>query len=99
MLTDGEDNERVTTLDKVLSRFPLVDGEHIRGNLVILGDFELKTKLALPEGAFTITKSVTWSDISRPVVLWFPPNLRRATRCASWIARSIYGDYEWLIEQ
>jgi PKD repeat protein len=99
VLTDGEDNERVTTLDKVLSQFPLVDGEHIRGNLVILGDFELKTKAALAEAAFTITKSVTWSDIFPPVVLWFPtePQTGNEVRFVE-NTRSIYGDYEWLID-
>ena len=99
VLTDGEDNEGVTTLENVLREFPLVDGEHIRGNLVILGDFELKTKLSLPEGAFETTKNVHWADIFPPVVLTFPaqPKTREEVRFVE-NTRSIYASYEWLID-
>jgi hypothetical protein len=98
-LTDGEDNEGVTSLEKVLRQFPLVDGEHIRGNLVLLGDLELKTKLGLPEGAFTTTKTTTWADIFPPVVLWFPTNPRTGDEVRFVEnTRSIYADYEWVID-
>ena len=98
-LTDGHDNQRVTSLEKVLKQFPLVDGEHIRGNLVLLGDLEFKTKLTLPEGAFTTTKSTSWSDIFPPVVLWFPshPQLGDEVRFVE-NTRSIYAAYEWFID-
>ena len=99
VLTDGEDNERVTSLEKVLRQFPLVDGEHIRGNLVLLGDLELKTKLSLPEGAFTTTKTTTWADIFPPVVLWFPTSPRTGDEIRFVEnTRSIYADYEWVID-
>jgi len=99
-LTDGQDNQRVTSLEKVLSQFPLVDGEHIRGNLVLLGDLELKTKLTLPDGAFVTTKSTTWSDIFPPVVLWFPNNPRTGDEVRFVEnTRSIYSDYEWLVDE
>lgn len=99
VLTDGEDNEGVTSLEKVLRQFPRVDGEHIRGNLVLLGDLELKTKLSLPEGAFTTTKTTTWADIFPPVVLWFPTNPRTGDEIRFVEnTRSIYADYEWLID-
>ena len=99
VLTDGEDNEGVTSLENVLSEFPLVDGEHIRGNLVILGDFELKTKLSLPEGAFETTRNVHWSGIFPPVVLCFPeqPKIGDEVRLVE-NTRSIYEGYEWLID-
>lgn len=98
-LTDGQDNEGKTTLERVVSEFPLVDGEHIRGNLVLLGDLEFKTKLGLPEGAFETTKNVHWSDIFPPVVLCFPaqPKTGDEVRLVE-NTRSIYAGYEWLID-
>ena len=100
VLTDGQDNEGVTSLEKVLRQFPLVDGEHIRGNLVLLGDLELKTKLSLPDGAFTTTKSTTWSDIFPPVVLWFPTGPRTGDEVRFVEnTRSIYAEYEWLVDR
>jgi len=98
-LTDGQDNEGTTSLERVLGEFPLVDGEHIRGNLVLLGDLELKTKLGLPDGAFETTKNVHWADIFPPVVLCFPaqPKIGEEVRLVE-NARSIYAGYEWLID-
>jgi PKD repeat protein len=99
VLTDGEDNQRVTSLEKVLRQFPLVDGEHIRGNLVLLGDLELKTKLSLPEGAFTTTTSTTWTDIFPPVVVCIPSDPRTGDEVRFVEnTRSIYADYEWLVD-
>jgi PKD repeat protein len=99
VLTDGEDNERVTSLDKVLREFPLVDGEHIRGNLILLGDLEIKTKLTLPDGAFETTKNIHWSDLFPPIVLCFPaqPKTGDEVRLVE-NSRSIYAGYEWLID-
>lgn len=103
VLTDGEDNERATSLDKVLAEFrPLLDGEHIRGNLVLLGDLELKTKLpilALPDGAFETTTNSAWEDIFPPVVLWSPaqPTAGEQVRMFE-NTKSIYKDYEWLVD-
>lgn len=99
VLTDGEDTERVTTLDRVLKEFPLVDGERIRGNLVLLGDLEIKTKLSLPEGAFETTKNTRWSDLFPPVILCFPsqPKAGEEVRLAE-NTRSIYAEYQWHID-
>jgi PKD repeat protein len=99
VLTDGEDNENVTTLDRVLQDFPLVDGEHIRGNLVILGDFELKTKLALPEGAFETTRNVHWENLFPPVILSIPdrPQIGQDVHFVE-NTRSVYTSYEWSVD-
>ncbi|MFA5262332.1 MAG: PKD domain-containing protein [Opitutaceae bacterium] len=99
VLTDGEDNEHVTSLDAVLKEFPLVDGEHIRGNLVLLGDLEFKTKLNLPEGAFEPTRSVHWADLFTPVILSIPaqPKVGEDVRFVE-NTKSIYSTYEWLID-
>jgi PKD repeat protein len=100
-LTDGEDNENVTTLDNVLQEFlPLLDGEKIAGNLVLLGDLELKTKLTLPEGAFETTKNPTWEVLFPPIVLWAPaePKIGEEVRLFENNTRSIYKDYEWQVD-
>lgn len=99
VLTDGEDNERVTSLDQVIREFPLVDGEHIRGNLVLLGDLELKTKLSLPNGAFETTKNVRWADLFPPVILNIPtqPRVGDEVRFVE-NTRSTYTSYEWLVD-
>jgi len=101
VLTDGEDNERATTLDKVLQEFlPVLDGEKIRSNLVLLGDMELKTKLSLPEGAFETTKNPTWEVLFPPIVLWAPaePKIGEQVRLFENNTRSIYKDYEWTVD-
>ncbi len=103
VLTDGEDNEHVTTLDKVLREFmPLLDGEKIRGNLVLLGDLEFKTKLShlsLPDGAFDTTTNSAWEDIFPPVVLWVPrePRVNEEVRMFE-NTKSIYREFEWLVD-
>jgi len=99
VLTDGEDNEHVTSLDEVIREFPLVDGEHIRGNLVLLGDLELKTKLSLPDGAFETTKNVRWADLFPPVILNIPtqPRVGDEVRFVE-NTRSTYTSYEWLVD-
>lgn len=100
VLTDGEDNEKVTTLDEVLKEFqPVLDGTKIRSNLVILGDLEFKTKLKLPEGAFETTKNTTWEDIFPPIVMWAPedPEAGQEVRLFENNTRSIYRDYAWQI--
>ncbi len=101
VLTDGEDNEHVTTLDKVLQEFlPVLDGEKIRTNLVLLGDMELTTKVSLPEGAFKTTKNLTWEVLFPPIVLWSPvePNIDEQVRLFENNTRSIYKDYEWQVD-
>ncbi|MBE0541772.1 MAG: PKD domain-containing protein [Verrucomicrobia bacterium] len=99
VLTDGQDNQGVTSLEKVLGQFPLVDGEHIRGNLVLLGDLELKTKLNVPEGAFTTTKSVAWEDLFPPVVLASPQEPRIGEQVRMFEnTKAIYKDYEWSVD-
>ncbi|MCX6926364.1 MAG: VWA domain-containing protein [Verrucomicrobia bacterium] len=102
-LTDGADNEGVTTLDQVLREFQTVlDGQHVRGNLVLLGDLELKTKLpvlSLPDGAFETTTNVTWTDIFPPIVLWTPqdPCVGDEVKMFENTA-SIYASYEWFVD-
>jgi len=77
VLTDGKDNEGVTTLDGVLQEFlPLLDGNKIRGNLVLLGDLEFKTKLSLPEGAFETSANPEWEVLFPPIVLMIPTKPR-----------------------
>lgn len=101
VLTDGEDNERATTLDKVLQEFqPLLDGEKIAGNLVLLGDLELKTKLSLPEGAFELTTNPTWEVLFPPIVMLAPmePKIGETVRLFENNTRSIYKDYEWQVD-
>ena len=101
VLTDGEDNERATTLDKVLQEFqPLLDGEKIAGNLVLLGDLELKTKLSLPEGAFEVTTNPTWEVLFPPIVMLAPvePKIGETVRLFENNTRSIYKDYEWRVD-
>jgi hypothetical protein len=99
VLTDGKDNEGVTSLEKMLAEFPQVDGEHIRGNLILLGDFELKTKLSLPEGAFVVSPNAKWTDIFPPVVLVFPPEPTAGDE-ARFVenTRAVYASYQWLID-
>jgi PKD repeat protein len=103
VLTDGEDNENATTLAKVLQEFvPSLDGEHIRGNLILLGDLEFKTKLAhlaLPEGAFETTTNSLWLDLFPPVVLSVPaePKIGEEVRLFE-NTKSIYSHYEWLVD-
>lgn len=99
VLTDGQDNQGVTSLEEVLSKFPFVDGEHIRGNLVLLGDFELKTRLTVPKDAFTTTKSITWADLFPPVVLSSPqqPVVGDQVRVFE-NTKAIYKDYEWSVD-
>lgn len=101
VLTDGEDNEGATTLDKVLQEFlPVLDGEKIRGNLVLLGDLELKTKLSLPEGAFETSTNPSWQDIFPPIVMWAPtePRTNEEVRLFENNTKSIYKGYEWQVE-
>ena len=101
VLTDGEDNENVTTLDKVLQEFrSLLDGEKIAGNLVLLGDLELKTKLSLPEGAFETTRNPTWEVLFPPIVLLAPtePRIGEPVRMFENNTQSIYKDYEWQMD-
>jgi len=100
VLTDGEDNEEVTTLDEVLKEFqPVLDGTKIRSNLVILGDLEFKTRLNLPEGAFETTKNTTWEDIFPPIVMWAPddPEVGQEVRLFENNTRSIYSSYTWQV--
>jgi PKD repeat protein len=101
VLTDGEDNEGATTLDKVLQEFlPVLDGEKIRSNLVLLGDMEFTTKLSLPEGAFEMTKNPSWEVIFPPIVLWAPtePKIGEEVHLFENNTRSIYKDYEWQVD-
>ncbi len=103
VLTDGEDNERFTglSLDKVLQEFlPVLDGEKIRSNLVLLGDLEFKTKLKLPEGAFEMTRNTAWEVIFPPIVLWTPaePKIGEEVRLFENNTRSIYKDYQWQVD-
>ena len=101
VLTDGEDTERSTTLDKVLQEFlPVLDGEKIRSNLVLLGDMEFTTKLSLPEGAFEMTKNPRWEVLFPPIVLWAPaePKIGEDVRLFENNTRSIYKDYEWQVD-
>ncbi len=101
VLTDGGDNENVTTLDKVLQEFlPVLDGEKIRSNLVLLGDMEFTTKLSLPEGAFEMTKNPSWEVLFPPIVLFAPaePKIGEDVRLFENNTRSIYKDYEWLVD-
>lgn len=100
-LTDGEDNEKVTTLDAVLKEFlPVLDGEKIRGNLILLGDLELTTKLTLPDGAFEATRNATWEELFPPVVLCAPsyPKVGEDVKVFENNTRSIYRDYEWMVD-
>jgi PKD repeat protein len=102
-LTDGGDNEGVTTLDQVLREFQTVlDGQHVRGNLVLLGDIELQTKLpvlSLPDGAFETTTNVTWTDIFPPIVLWTPQDPCVGDEVKMFEnASSVYTGYEWLVD-
>lgn len=102
-LTDGEDNENVTTLDRVLREFQTVlDGQHVRGNLVLLGDLELKTKLptlSLPDGAFETTTNATWTDLFPPVVLWAPQDPCVGDEVKVFEnTSSIYSGYEWFVD-
>lgn len=101
VLTDGEDNENVTTLDNVLKEFlPVLDGEKIRSNLVLLGDLELTTKLSLPDGAFEATKNPNWEEIFPPIVLLSPstPKVGEDVKVFENNTRSIYRDYEWTVD-
>lgn len=101
VLTDGDDNERATTLDKVLQEFqPVLDGEKIRSNLVLLGDLEFKTKLTLPGGAFEVTKNPTWEVIFPPIVLWAPtePKIGDEVRLFENTTKSVYKDYQWQVD-
>jgi hypothetical protein len=101
VLTDGEDNEGVTTLDSVLQEFlPLLDGKKVRSNLVLLGDLEFKTKLTLPEGAFEINTNSAWENLFPPVVLFVPgePSIGEEVRLFENTTKSIYRDYEWQVD-
>lgn len=101
VLTDGEDNEGVTTFDKVVEEFlPLLDGRKIRGNLVLLGDLEFKTKLPLPEGAFETITDPEWEVLFPPILLWAPvvPQVGDEVRLFENNTRSIYRDYEWQVD-
>lgn len=101
VLTDGQDNERATTLDNVLQEFlPVLDGEKIRSNLVLLGDMEFKTKWSLPEGAFETTKNPTWEVLFPPIVLWAPtaPVVGEEVRLFENNTKSIYKEYEWQVD-
>jgi|GEM_PF-2456531 len=100
VLTDGEDSQNTTTLDKVLGEFKqLLDGERIRGNLVILGDFELKTKLTLPEGGFVVRKDPQWVELFPPVILMIPvsPRVGEEVRFLE-NGKSPYREYEWFVD-
>ncbi len=99
VLTDGADTEKVTSLDAVLKEFPLVDGERIRGNLVLLGDLEIKTKLNLPDGAFSMKPSASWIDLFPPVILGIPaqPKVGEDARFVE-NTKSIYATYEWFVD-
>lgn len=99
VLTDGEDTEKVTSLEEVIREFPLVDGTRIRGNLVLLGDLEIRTRLALPEGAFETTKSTQWTDLFPPVILTIPskPMAGEEVRFVE-NTKSVYSSYEWHVD-
>jgi hypothetical protein len=101
VLTDGKDNEGVTTLDEVLREFlPLLDGNRIRGNLVLLGDLEFKTKLSLPEGAFEASSNPEWEVLFPPIILVIPaePRVGDEVHLFENNAKSIYRDYEWQVD-
>jgi von Willebrand factor type A domain len=101
VLTDGKDNEGVTTLDEVLQEFlPLLDGNKIRGNLVLLGDLEFKTKLSLPDGAFETSTNPEWEVLFPPIVLMIPsePKTGDEVHLFENNTKSIYRDYEWQVD-
>jgi len=101
VLTDGKDNEGVTTLDEVLQEFlPLLDGNRIRGNLVLLGDLAFNTKLSLPEGAFETSTNPEWEVLFPPIVLMTPtePRIGDEVHLFENNTKSIYRDYEWQVD-
>ncbi|HUG10857.1 MAG TPA: PKD domain-containing protein, partial [Opitutaceae bacterium] len=64
-----------------------------------LGDLEIRTRLALPEGAFETTKSVQWSDLFPPVILTIParPKAGEQVRFVE-NTKSVYSTYEWHVD-
>lgn len=103
VLTDGVDNEKGSslTLEKVLEEFrPVLDGQRIRSNLVLLGDLELKTKLSLPEGAFETTSNPNWEVLLPPIILCAPatPSVGDQISLFENNPRSVFKTYEWLVD-
>jgi len=96
ILTDGQDTQRVTTLDEVLKEFPLVNGESIQANLVLLGDIEMK--VAARKG-FVPIPIKDWKDIFPPVIQWAPSPPRVGQKISFFDnSQSVYQAYEWLID-
>jgi PKD repeat protein len=96
VLTDGQDTEEVTTLEQVLNEFPLVDGESIKANLVLLGDLEMNLK---DRKGFEITRNPNFRDLFPPVIQW-APNPPRIGQDVSFFdnSRSAYERYEWTLD-
>lgn len=80
ILTDGEDTQRTLTLERVLSRFPQVDGQNIIKSLVLLGDMQLYLsavdRKAAAEHKVQLVSAVTFQNITPPVIDWTPKTVK-----------------------
>lgn len=95
VLTDGLDTEKKTTFDEVLNKYPLVDGQSIRGDLVILGDIEMAV-VARP--GFNITRSPDFADIFPPVIQWNPRTVRVRVPVSFFDnSETTFVNYDWAI--
>jgi len=94
VLTDGEDNQRVTTLEKVVSRYPMVNKE-IRGNIVLLGDLEIRVNVP----GFEVRREPDMDLLFPPVIEW-SPRLPKVGEEVSFYenSRSVYVDYVWRVD-
>ncbi|MCS1410860.1 MAG: hypothetical protein M2R45_04055 [Verrucomicrobia subdivision 3 bacterium] len=96
VLTDGQDNENVTTFPKILDEFPLVDGKSIRGNLVILGDLVMDLK---PHPRFDIISDPHFEVLFPPVILRCPKEVRIGEAMRAFDnSKSGYEHYSWSVD-
>ncbi len=102
VFTDGQDNEGVTTFNKVVEDFPLVDGKSIQGNLVILGDLQMdvKTQRDIERHlGFSIRHDPYFEVLLPPVVEWRPKDIRVGGEIIAYEnSSSIYKTYSWMVD-
>ncbi len=95
VLTDGLDTEKKTTFEEVLDKYPQVDGQSIRGDLVILGDIELAVT---SRPGFEISRSPDFADIFPPVIQWNPRTVRVRVPVTFFDnSETTYTSYDWAI--
>lgn len=103
VLTDGLDNDsdyKGKTADKVieefLHEFPLLDGESIKANIVLLGDLEMNIRFY---PGVQVTRDTNISLIFPPVVQWIPEVVYSGSNVMFFDKTGFnYSYYDWYVD-